>query len=662
MKKSGWSSKTKAMRKVGTVMHEFKEGTLHSGKSDKIVKNKKQAIAIALSEAGLSKKATGGMVLSNNEIIKNIDFDDNTDRKHGRYDFYFQTEDSQGADMLDYDGYIIEAPASSRMNDEIEWGQNTPEDWENAEKILIDAFYEWKNNKKATGGGVWTKEQRNNVSKLDADFEKAVKEKGIERNSKDAADFWRSGGFQKRMKEIFEKTHTENKKATGGGVGEDKLFDVTVFYEDTEAKADKFGIKSKQFWRKQYKVNAKNEDDAKQETYKQFLSEKANKNKIAKNLTAFELKTKKATGGGVGDYKLKDVVDFYYGRKGEEKVVSGAITDILKDGYTISTGFTQVMVKPNDIVGYSKEAEPKKKRFGIFADGGGVDNKKKNMVMESLIDDDIDFRNDSYPYFRDEELTKIAKSVGYEKNENVANSLGEIMYFDLQKYFLQKYNGITSKSGAKEFEPTKDGEVEFIEYKDEEIMYEPTYNKYYTNDEEFDTLKQAQNYIDKGSPMSAKTINAYRKGAFKDGGAVGNFKMVSFPEDKNYKYYVVDEDEDNYLTIQEDMYDKWKNANKIEKAEYYSEWIPKQEMVETMAKGGGVEFMPQQGTLLTKDKKLKLDYKKNGNNFEFVVYEGETNPVANYTKTSFKKKEKGVVTMDYNQFMNYIYAEGYIDD
>jgi hypothetical protein len=79
--------------------------------------------------------------------------------------------------------------------------------------------------------------------------------------------------------------------------------------------------------------------------------------------------------------------------------------------------------------------------------------------------------------------------------------------------------------------------------------------------------------------------------------------------------------------------------------------------------GGGVgKIMPQQGTLLTKDKKLKLDYKKNGNNFEFVVYDGKTNPVVNYTKTSFKKKENGIVTMDYNQFINYIYSEGYIDD
>jgi len=41
--------------KVRTVMHEFKRGTLHSGSGD-IVKNKKQAIAIAMSEAGMSKK------------------------------------------------------------------------------------------------------------------------------------------------------------------------------------------------------------------------------------------------------------------------------------------------------------------------------------------------------------------------------------------------------------------------------------------------------------------------------------------------------------------------------------------------------------------------------------------------------------------------------
>jgi hypothetical protein len=47
---------TKATKKTAKVMREFKSGTLHSGKSGKIVKSRKQAIAIALSEARKAKK------------------------------------------------------------------------------------------------------------------------------------------------------------------------------------------------------------------------------------------------------------------------------------------------------------------------------------------------------------------------------------------------------------------------------------------------------------------------------------------------------------------------------------------------------------------------------------------------------------------------------
>lgn len=41
----------KQSAKVGKVMGEYKEGTLHSGKGGPVVKDRKQAIAIALSEA-----------------------------------------------------------------------------------------------------------------------------------------------------------------------------------------------------------------------------------------------------------------------------------------------------------------------------------------------------------------------------------------------------------------------------------------------------------------------------------------------------------------------------------------------------------------------------------------------------------------------------------
>ena len=46
----------KKTNKVQKVMHEFKAGTLHSGKGGKVVKSKKQAIAIALSEQAKANK------------------------------------------------------------------------------------------------------------------------------------------------------------------------------------------------------------------------------------------------------------------------------------------------------------------------------------------------------------------------------------------------------------------------------------------------------------------------------------------------------------------------------------------------------------------------------------------------------------------------------
>ena len=55
-------AKKKGNAKVAKIMKEFKAGTLHAGvnpkgpKKAKVVKNKKQAIAIALSVAGKAKK------------------------------------------------------------------------------------------------------------------------------------------------------------------------------------------------------------------------------------------------------------------------------------------------------------------------------------------------------------------------------------------------------------------------------------------------------------------------------------------------------------------------------------------------------------------------------------------------------------------------------
>jgi hypothetical protein len=55
-----------AAKKIGKVMGEYKRGTLHAGMNPKgpakapMAKSRKQAIAIALSEAGVAKKTKKG--------------------------------------------------------------------------------------------------------------------------------------------------------------------------------------------------------------------------------------------------------------------------------------------------------------------------------------------------------------------------------------------------------------------------------------------------------------------------------------------------------------------------------------------------------------------------------------------------------------------------
>ena len=56
MKKSS-QKESKSQKKVHKVMTEWKEGSLHSGKGGPVVKSRKQAVAIALSSAGKSKKS-----------------------------------------------------------------------------------------------------------------------------------------------------------------------------------------------------------------------------------------------------------------------------------------------------------------------------------------------------------------------------------------------------------------------------------------------------------------------------------------------------------------------------------------------------------------------------------------------------------------------------
>lgn len=110
----------------------------------------------------------------------------------------------------------------------------------------------------------------------------------------------------------------------------------------------------------------------------------------------------------------------------------------------------------------------------------------------------------------------------------------------------------------------------------------------------------------------------------KKGGVIEGYKIVVFPEDINYKYFVVDEDENNYLTVQEDKFDAWKKANKIEKMELFSEWIPKSEIKELdkMEQGGVVEVQHEIIEYYKKHGK-KQTYLKNNKLFSIYINPSE---------------------------------------
>jgi len=103
MVKAAKGALTKSQKKIGKVMKEFKSGELHSGKSGPVVKNPKQAIAIALSEAGKSKmkKAAEGDMMGGLSG-KQSKLDANKDGQISGEDFkMLRTKNKRGGGMAE---------------------------------------------------------------------------------------------------------------------------------------------------------------------------------------------------------------------------------------------------------------------------------------------------------------------------------------------------------------------------------------------------------------------------------------------------------------------------------------------------------------------------------------------------------------------------------
>ena len=85
--------------------------------------------------------------------------------------------------------------------------------------------------------------------------------------------------------------------------------------------------------------------------------------------------------------------------------------------------------------------------------------------------------------------------------------------------------------------------------------------------------------------------------------------------------------------------------------------------IETFKNGATIKYkglLADTGELINNEN-LKLNYEKRGDLYYFTVYEPLDEFVEGYNRKKFSAKDD-VAQMDYNQFVNYLYGEGYIDD
>ena len=127
------------------------------------------------------------------------------------------------------------------------------------------------------------------------------------------------------------------------------------------------------------------------------------------------------------------------------------------------------------------------------------------------------------------------------KLERASNDLADVTHYLEGRV---KMSGKKMANGGS-IEPTSN-DVQFIKYRDEEIMYDPILQGFFVNDVMFKTLQEARVFIDKGAPMSNEIKEAYRKGLFAKGGNM-EFERPSYQSN-----YVASQDKSDYVDISDE--------------------------------------------------------------------------------------------------------------
>ena len=486
--------------KVAKVMHEWKAGTLTS--NGKQVTDYDQAVAIALSEAGLSKFARGGWVL----------YDEDDERLIKVY----ETESEARKNLYEYEGNANIVEKSSWDNNQYADGgefedaddfiENVKEMHESIDYVVLkdgtkvngyDLMEKGGDmNKYAKGGGIgndnfYVKSNFGNWAVTDRRNNKMV----VGYSKKEDAIITAKGlNYIDNSEELNEtisklKTmkgygHFLNQYAEGGGIEEEVPLRADIdgdIYEVIGVNHKLNKVRAKDFssgdviempidnWYKEsfefgtqakFKANGREyvgmvtmKDGQKSislfndENYSGDAERVIPFNKIdLKTLKPTMEREKFAVGGEIGNQVT-------FSRYGER--TTGRVTDKLRNGYEVVTDEGTILVEPQEVISFSDEPIAKKKRFGFFEGGGEIQSKiekLKKVVSSKMINETARERARILLAELEKELHESKETKAEEKAEHKAGDLTQKEEKRLNELQAKEDNDNLNKTENSEYE------------------------------------------------------------------------------------------------------------------------------------------------------------------------------------------------------------------
>lgn len=183
------------------------------------------------------------------------------------------------------------------------------------------------------------------------------------------------------------------------------------------------------------------------------------------------------------------------------------------------------------------------------------------------------------------------------------------------------------------------------------LLLSESFQSQMTNKQLFDYYKNKGYTIIDSNIFKVSNKNVLE--AFKD--AVSKYIQEKYNESVDWQNTLLSYQIVGDRVIAQSCWVQTKNGNEYEVT-------PNDLVNKHFARGGGIIEFPQKGELTNKDNFL-LKYEKNGDMYEFYIYKPETKKVSGYNqKKHICVNSECPHKMSYQQFINYLYSELYLDD